>query len=76
MGSVTLDSSISLKESPFIGLRSYHHKMASTVPIENSGQVGILAASAISIFIVFLFVGLRLMAKKLGRDWTTVTTVS
>lgn len=40
--------------------------MISTIPIENSGQVGILVASAISIFIVLLFVGLRLAAKQIG----------
>ena len=40
--------------------------MTSIVPIENSGQVGVLVASAIAIFIVVLFVGLRLIAKRIG----------
>jgi hypothetical protein len=36
------------------------------LPIENNGQLGLLAASAISIFIATVFVVLRLIAKHMG----------
>ncbi|KAF2204466.1 hypothetical protein GQ43DRAFT_446691 [Delitschia confertaspora ATCC 74209] len=40
--------------------------MVKSVPIENSGQVGILVASSVSIFIAALSVGLRLLAKRIS----------
>ncbi|KAF9697828.1 hypothetical protein EKO04_004378 [Ascochyta lentis] len=40
--------------------------MKMTVPIENGGQIGILIASAVSIFTVVFFVSLRLIAKWIG----------
>jgi hypothetical protein len=36
------------------------------LPIENNGQIGLLAASAISISIAAVFVVLRLIAKHMG----------
>ncbi|KAH7130091.1 hypothetical protein B0J11DRAFT_243866 [Dendryphion nanum] len=40
--------------------------MTTTVPIENSGQVGLLVSSSISIFIVVVAVILRLIAKHIA----------
>jgi hypothetical protein len=39
---------------------------AATIPIENGQQVGILVTSSISILIVIVAVGLRLVAKKIA----------
>lgn len=46
--------------------------LESSIPIENSAQVGILVASSLSIFIVALSVGLRLVAKRIagGVDYS------
>jgi hypothetical protein len=46
--------------------------MVVNVPIENSNQVGILVASSLSIALVTVTVGLRLVAKRLsaGLDYS------
>ncbi|PSN59357.1 hypothetical protein BS50DRAFT_626789 [Corynespora cassiicola Philippines] len=41
--------------------------MRQTVPIENGAQVGIIVVSTISIFIVAVSVGLRLVAKQISK---------
>jgi hypothetical protein len=41
--------------------------MTDTIPIENGQQVGVLVTSSISIFIVIVAVGLRLVAKKIAN---------
>lgn len=38
------------------------------VPIENSGQVGIIAASSVSIFLATSLVALRLVAKRISVE--------
>ena len=43
-----------------------HLMAAATIPIENGQQVGILVTSSISILIVIVAVGLRLVAKKIA----------
>jgi hypothetical protein len=46
--------------------------MEKSIPIENSGQIGVLVASSISIFIATVSVGLRIIAKRLtgGLDYS------
>jgi hypothetical protein len=38
-----------------------------TIPIDNGQQVGVLVTSSISILIVIVAVGLRIVAKKIGN---------
>lgn len=52
--------------------------MGQTIPIENSGQIGIIVGSTLSIFIAAIFVFLRLVAKHIssGLDYSEYCIVA